>query len=172
MPEAVGGAVFCGALVALITAWLEFEGWLAEPAPLAAETTARYLDGEGRDSDDLFKEHMVRCERRADVFEDLVDSFWENPLAFAVFTHSRYRESVIDAFAGRNFGEDDQPVGAVHAFRKLLKRERAYDDDGLYSVPIGSRYHEERAPLWNSLLDSVETTERWMREIELEGAAA
>ena len=141
-------------------------------ARFAAETTARYLEGEGRDSDDLFKEHMMRCERRADVFEDLVDSFWENPLAFAVFAHSRYRESVIDAFAGRNYGEDDQPLGALQAFRKLLKRERTYDDGGLYSVPIGSRYHEERAPLWNSVLDSVETTERWMREIEFDEAAA
>ena len=53
---------------------------------------------------------------------------------------------------------------ALRAFRKLLKRERVYDDDGLYSVPIGSRYHAERAPLWNSELDSVETTERWLRE--------
>jgi hypothetical protein len=34
-------------------------------------------------------------------------------------------------------------------------------------VPIGSRYHPERAPLWNSAFDSVETTERWIRENDL-----
>jgi len=91
-----------------------------------------------------------------------VDAFWENPLAFAVFTHSRYRDSIIDMFAGRNEGGDGQVGGALGAFRKLLGRERSYADD--YSVPIGSRYHPERAALWNSVLDSVETTEHWMRE--------
>jgi flavin-dependent dehydrogenase len=54
---------------------------------------------------------------------------------------------------------------AVAAFRNLLERERVYDEEGLYSVPIGSRYHEERAPLWNSALDSVEPTETWIREM-------
>ncbi len=53
---------------------------------------------------------------------------------------------------------------ALAAFWKLLKRERTYDADGMYSVPIGSRFHAERAPLWNSQLDTVETTERWIRE--------
>ena len=40
-----------------------------------------------------------------------------------------------------------QPSEAVTAFRKLLKRERTYDSD-IYSMPIGSRYHAERAPIW------------------------
>jgi|tagenome__1003787_1003787.scaffolds.fasta_scaffold20989796_8 flavin-dependent dehydrogenase len=135
---------------------------------VAADTVARFLAGEGRDDDELWKEHMERCERRGDVYEDFIDAFWEHPLAFAVFTNSRYRDTVIDTFAGRNWGLDDQPYGAIQAFRKLMKRERVYDDDGLYSVPIGSRFHPERAPLWNAVLDSVETTERWMRDLEHE----
>jgi FADH2-dependent halogenase len=136
-----------------------------------SDTVVRFFGGEGRDDNALWNEHMERIERRADVYEDFIDSFWEYPLAFAVFTNSRYRETVIDTFAGRNWGEDNQPYGAVHAFRKLMKRERVYDSDGLYSVPIGSRFHPERAPLWNSDLDSVETTERWMRDYEVEEAA-
>lgn len=144
-----------------------FEAWFV------TETATRYLAGEGRDSDDLFREHMVRCERRGDVYEDFIDAFWEHPLAFSVFVNSRYRESVIDAFAGRNFGNDDQPYGAVHALRKLLDRERLYDDDdGLYSVPIGSRYHPERAELWDAEPDSIATTERWMRDLDAEASAA
>jgi hypothetical protein len=34
----------------------------------------------------------------------------------------------------------------------------------MFSVPIGSRYHPERAPLWNSQLSDIESTERWLRE--------
>jgi 1H-pyrrole-2-carbonyl-[peptidyl-carrier protein] brominase len=134
-------------------------------AAYATDIVKRYLEGEGRDSDDLFTEHMINCERRADVFEDLIDGFWENPLAFAVMAHGRrFRDSVIDIFAGRNAGEDGQTTGALPVLRRLLKRERSYDDDGLYSVPVGSRFHPERAPLWNSVLDSVESTEAWIRE--------
>ena len=46
------------------------------------------------------------------------------------------------------------------AFRKLLNRTRGYHADD-YSIPIGSRYHPERAPLWEP--DSpVEGTEEWI----------
>ena len=63
--------------------------------------------------------------------------------------HVRYREELIDAFAGRVYETEHQPSKAIFKFRKLLKRERDYDhheDD--YSIPIGSRYHPERAAFW------------------------
>jgi 1H-pyrrole-2-carbonyl-[peptidyl-carrier protein] brominase len=139
-------------------------------AGLAAQATADWLDGQGRDSHDPFHDYMVYAERGIDMFEDLIDTFWENPLAFAVFVHDRYRTGVIDIFAGRNYDGDGLPTEerdrVVDAMRKLLQRERTYDDTGLYSVPIGSRFHPERAPLWNSNLDTVETTERWMRSLD------
>lgn len=137
-------------------------------AKLAARAVEAYLEGEGRDSDNPFQAHALECETGIDVLEDLIDAFWENPLAFSVFVHSRYIEQMVDAFAGRIYTEHDQPSVAVNAFRKLLGRERTYNGDGLYSVPIGSRFDPSRAPLWDSTLDSVETTERWMRE-EMEG---
>ena len=133
-------------------------------AGFAADTAKRYLE-EGGHNGELFREHMARCERGIDVVEDFIDAFWENPLAFAVLVHRRYREEMIDVFAGRIYSDDPQPPRLVGAFRELLDRERSYDDDELlYSVPIGSRFQPERAPLWNAKLDSVETTERWMRE--------
>ena len=138
-------------------------------AGLAADAVKGYLDGKGRDSERPFQDHVLRCERAIDVLEDLIDAFWENPLAFAYFVHSRYREAMIDSFSGRIYVEDGLPTDfptAMHGFRKLLRRERAYDK-GDFSVPIGSRFDPSRAPLWNSTLDSVETTERWMRD-ELE----
>jgi flavin-dependent dehydrogenase len=137
-------------------------------AGLAARAVKAYLEGEGRDAGNPFEQHAVKCEKATDVLEDLIDAFWENPLAFAVFVHSRYIEQMVDAFAGRIYEEDGQPSVAVQGFRKLLRRERSYNGDGLYSVPIGSRFDPSRAPLWDSTLDSVETTEQWMRE-ELEG---
>ena len=45
----------------------------------------------------------------------------------------------------------------------MLKRQRDYDHADDYSIPIGSRYHPERAALWAP--DSiVETTEEWIDE--------
>jgi len=49
------------------------------------------------------------------------------------------------------------------AGRKILARKRQYEGEDI-SIPIGSRFHPERQELWNSVLDSVETTVRWMRE--------
>ena len=131
-------------------------------AHFAAETAARYL-GNGR-GPDVVREHMVHCDQGTDIFEDMIDTFWENPLAFSVLVHRRCREEMIDIFAGRMYAEDGQPSDAVLRLRKLLSRERTYDGASHDSSPIGSRYHPERAALWNSTLDSVETTESWMRE--------
>jgi 1H-pyrrole-2-carbonyl-[peptidyl-carrier protein] brominase len=133
-------------------------------AGLVAAAVSAYLEGEGRDAARPFEQHEILCEMGTDVLEDLIDCFWENPLAFAVFVHSRYIEQMVDGFAGRIYPEHGQPSVAVKGFRKLLRRQRTYNEDGLYSVPIGSRYDPSRAPLWDSTLDSVETTERWMRE--------
>jgi hypothetical protein len=125
-----------------------------------------YLNGQGRDSNNPFHDYMVFVEKGGDVLEDVLDTFWENPLAFSLFVHSRYRLSMVDVFAGRIYDglPNDGRDRALSGFRELLKRERRYDQEGLFSVPIGSRFQPERAPLWNSELDSVETTEEWMRD--------
>jgi hypothetical protein len=41
------------------------------------------------------------------------------------------------------------------------ERERSYQHEDIYSVPIGSRFHPERAPLWEAGSE-VESTEEWM----------
>jgi len=43
----------------------------------------------------------------------------------------------------------------------MLKRTREYEHEDDYSIPVGSRFHPERAPIWepNSPLS---TTEAWM----------
>jgi flavin-dependent dehydrogenase len=130
-------------------------------AEFAIPHVVAYLNGKGRDEVNPFEAHQRFCEKGTDVLEDMVDLFWEQPFAFATFVHHRYRAELTDVFAGRVYQTEHQPSNAIFQFRKLLKRERLYEDDDDYSVPIGSRYHPERAGLWAP--DSpVETTEEWM----------
>jgi hypothetical protein len=135
-------------------------------AALAAPVVKAYLDGSGRDQANPFAEYQLYCEKGLDVFEDVIDTFWEQPLAFAFSVHRRYTENLIDVFAGRV--HERQPSKAVVAVRKLLKRERYYDDEDIYSIPIGSRFHPERAPIWESESD-FECTEEWMNAEMLAG---
>lgn len=116
-------------------------------AQFAAPYIVNYLNGVGRDLANPFAEYQTFCEKGIDVLEDTLDGFWEHPNAFAWMVYSRYREQMIDVFGGRIY--DNQPSEGVQSFRKLLKRERVYDDEDIYSIPIGSRYHPERAPLWD-----------------------
>ena len=127
-------------------------------ASLAAPAVKAYLGGERRDQANPFADHQLCCEKGLDVFEDMIDAFWEHPFAFAFSVHRRYTDTLIDVFAGRVF--ERQPSTGMTALRKLLKRERRYDVEDLYSIPIGSRFHPERAPIWETD-SSVETTEKW-----------
>lgn len=136
-------------------------------AGLVTDQVMGWLDGKGRDSDNPFQEYMLHTERAIDMLEDMIDTFWENPLAFAYMAHRKFRQQVLDMFAGRIY--DGQPVAdrdeALAAFAQLLGRNRTYDDSGEFSIPIGSRFHPERAPLWNSNLEDIESTERWLADI-------
>lgn len=138
-------------------------------AGFAAQQTAKWLKGEGRDSENPFHDYMLYVEGGIDILEDLIDTFWENPLAFSVLVHSRYFDGVIDMFAGRIYENDGSPTDerhdAIDAMRRVLKRQRTYDEDGMYSVPIGSRFRAGEPPLWDSELDPVEVSDGWMREL-------
>ena len=126
----------------------------------AAPLVREYLEGKRRNGENPFAEHQIFCEKGIDNLEDMIDLFWEQPFAFATFVYHRYPEQMTDAFAGRIYPTEHQPSPAVRAFRKILKRTREYDQDD-YSVPIGSRFHPERAALWEPN-SPVATTEQWM----------
>ncbi len=130
-------------------------------AEFAAPAVRAYLEGKGRDKANPFTEHQLFCEKGIDNLEDMVDMFWEQPFAFALFAHNRYRDELIDAFAGRIYENERQPSAAILAFRKLLKRTRDYEHEDDYSIPIGSRFHPERAALWEPN-SPISTTEEWM----------
>lgn len=114
----------------------------------AARAACAYLNGKGRDSEHPFAEHQMHFEKGIDILEDMMDTFWEYPLAFAQMLHRAHHDEMLDVFAGRLY--DRQPSNAVQAMRRLLKRERHYDAGEDYSVPIGSRYRPERAALWQA----------------------
>src|SRR5437899_7863699 len=130
-------------------------------AEFAAPLVRKYLEGEGRDKSNPFAEHQVFCEKGIDNLEDMVDLFWEQPFVFATFLYHRYRDELIDAFAGRVYETERQPSPAIQKCRKLLKRTRDYDHEDDYSMPIGSRFHPERAALWEPN-SPISTTEEWM----------
>lgn len=132
-------------------------------AEFAIPYVLTYLKGERQDEENPFDAHQRFIEKGTDNLEDMVDMFWEQPFAFATFVHQRYRGELIDAFAGRIYETERQPSQAIIKFRNMLKRERDYEHPDDYSIPIGSRYHPERAPLWEPN-SPVENTEDWLSD--------
>jgi hypothetical protein len=116
-----------------------------------------YLEDSHRDG---FKpDYHILCEKGVDVLEVAIDTFSENPTAFALLAHRRHPGLVTDVFAARVC--DRQPSGVVTDFRSVLPRERTYDHEDDYSIPIGSRYHPERAQFWE-VNSPIESTEEWL----------
>ncbi len=89
-------------------------------AEMAAPAIMAYLEGAHRDAPNPFAGHQLFCEQAIDVLEDTIDLFWEQPLAFSIFVHERYREDITDVFAGRIY--ERQPSPGVSTFRKMLQR--------------------------------------------------
>jgi FADH2-dependent halogenase len=128
-------------------------------AAFAAQAVKGYFGGENRDTRTPFAEHQRSMEQAIDLLEDILDGFWEQPFAFAAFVQARHRGLMIDLLAGRIY--ERQPSDPVLAFRKMLQRERTFGKEDDVSVPIGSRFHPERAPIWEAN-SGLESTEQWM----------
>jgi len=130
-------------------------------ARFAAPLVRAYLEGRDRDTPSPFAEHELFCERAIDILEDTIDMLWEHPLAFAVFAQHRHRDPMTDLLAGRV--HERQPSELVRVFRRMLGRERERELVGAdsCSVPVGSRFHPERATIWEAK-SQVATTEAWL----------
>lgn len=83
----------------------------------AAAAIAAYLGGAGCDDANPFAAYERHCNAGMDVIQELIDAFWNQPLAFAVCVHSRHVEDCIDMFAGRVYM--DTPSRGYLAFREL-----------------------------------------------------
>ena len=86
-------------------------------AELAATAVEAYLGGAHRHEANPFAGYERYCNRGMDTIQELIDAFWSQPLAFAVFVHSCYTDDCIDMFAGRVYM--DEPSPELRAFRKL-----------------------------------------------------
>jgi len=127
-------------------------------AQFAAPLIKKQLAERPENGGNPFAEYEKFCEQGIDVVEDMVDAFWEFPWGFAKLVHYDYRDLMTDIFAARLY--EHQPSDAMFALRKALKRERAYDND-LFSVPVGSRFHPERAAIWEPN-SPIQSTEEWL----------
>ena len=115
-------------------------------AEIAVPVVCKMLNGEFKDVENPFRDYQMYVEKGMDVLEDALDGFWEHPLAFAHLTYNRHFDQMVDIFAGRIY--ENQPSDVALSFRELLGRDRVYSYEDDYSVPIGSRFHPERAPIW------------------------
>ncbi len=93
-------------------------------AQFAGETIVDYFNGAERDAANPFAEYERKTNAGQNIVQDLVDCFWDFPMAFLVFVHQRYTKDIIDCFAGRIYGEYAQGLPGVNAMRKLLSTQR------------------------------------------------
>jgi ABC-type nitrate/sulfonate/bicarbonate transport system ATPase subunit len=89
-------------------------------AQYASQALVSYFSGETRALDNPFAEYEAFVESGQDVIQDLVDCFWDFPLAFQMLVHRSHQEEMIDLFAGRVYGESMAASEGVAALRRLL----------------------------------------------------
>ncbi len=106
-------------------------------AQFGSGAIADYMNGANRDADNPFAEYQRLIDSGGDVFEDIIDMFWEQPLLFARYIHQRYPAEMIDILAGRVF--ERQPNEALIGARNILQRSRS-DDTSV--APEGSRFQK------------------------------
>jgi len=100
-------------------------------AEFATQAVTEYLAGGNRDAANPFAAYEKMVDQGQDVVQDLVDCFWDFPLAFVVFVHQRYTLDIIDCFAGRVYGEYAQNLPGVNGMRRLLaSRQKKQMDTG------------------------------------------
>ncbi len=90
----------------------------------SAKAIKAYLDGETRGQANPFAEYQRKSESGQDVIQALIDAFWSQPLAFAFFAHSRYKDDFVDMFAGRIYTDEASP--GLLAMRQVA--ENALDE--------------------------------------------
>jgi 1H-pyrrole-2-carbonyl-[peptidyl-carrier protein] brominase len=94
-------------------------------AQFAADAVAGYLAGEGRDADNPFAAYQSYVDQGQNILQDLVDCFWDYPLAFLIFVHHSHKEDMTDLFAGRCYGDYANRLQGVRSMRRLLTKRSA-----------------------------------------------
>ena len=97
-----------------------FNGLTGAQQEQITEAIARFLSEGNRTNGNPFAEYEALCDQGNDIAQDFIDCLWEYPLAFQRMVVYKYREAIIDIFAGRLYGEIGDSNPARIAMHKLL----------------------------------------------------
>ncbi len=95
----------------------------AHEAKLAADAICKVLESSTERSADPFADYEATCDFGQQVIQDVIDFFWEYPLAFQMMAHKSHKGEITDCFAGRVYPAH-QPSEAVQTMRRMLQRVR------------------------------------------------
>jgi 1H-pyrrole-2-carbonyl-[peptidyl-carrier protein] brominase len=96
----------------------------AHEAKLAAAAIRDVLVNSTEREADPFAEYEATCDFGQQVIQDVIDFFWEYPLAFQMMAHKSHKGEITDCFAGRVYPAH-QPSEAVLTMRRMLERVRS-----------------------------------------------
>ncbi|MFM8793181.1 MAG: NAD(P)/FAD-dependent oxidoreductase [Solirubrobacterales bacterium] len=109
----------------------------ANEAKLAAAAIRDVLANSTERSKDPFAGYEATCDFGQQVIQDVIDFFWEYPLAFQMMAHKSHKGEITDCFAGRVYPAH-QPSEAVLTMRRMLQRVRT---PGAVPEPVGAGSH-------------------------------
>jgi len=90
-------------------------------AEKAAVFLEQYLDGDLANPDRPFAAYEEICERGMNVVQDLMDSFWANPLGWGYLLHfTEHRGEILDILGGRIY--DEEPLEGLLAMRRIIEK--------------------------------------------------
>jgi FADH2-dependent halogenase len=84
-------------------------------AQMASTTIIAMRDGGGPEA---LAEYQRRAEDAQNIVQDLVDAFWNEPLAFGYLITRKHRDDLIDIFAGRIY-DVTEPSPGLQALRRI-----------------------------------------------------
>ena len=88
----------------------------------AADAIARHFASGKPMCNSTFNDYQRVCNIGMDAIQELIDAFWNNPIAFAYCVHHRHTEDFIDLFAGRVYSE--VPSAGLIAMKKINEKFR------------------------------------------------
>lgn len=89
-------------------------------AQFASQAIIEYLSSPMSTKENPFAAYQHLVETGQNIVQDLIDCFWQYPLAFLYIVHHQHREDLIDIFAGRIYGPDVQQSKGLRAIRSIL----------------------------------------------------
>lgn len=109
-------------------------------AQFAASAIANHMGSRLPEAPNPFAGFEANAEAGQEIIQNLVDCFWEYPLAFVKLVHLTHPEGIIDLFAGRVYGQlapaAQEAAGAVAG---MMARARLHHAAKTQSITAESR---------------------------------